>query len=73
MRETLELGHNYIGIEHVLLGLTRESDGNAAQVFTHLGIDSASEARPVSGLRQRLDIARVLDRVRQLRRACRQR
>jgi hypothetical protein len=42
MREALELGHNYIGIEHVLLGLTRESDGNAAQVFTHLGIDSAS-------------------------------
>ena len=42
MREALKLGHNYIGIEHVLLGLTRESDGNAAQVFTHLGIDSAS-------------------------------
>ena len=39
MREGLQLGHSYIGTEHLLLGLTREPDGVAAQVLTKLGAD----------------------------------
>ena len=39
MREALQLGHNYIGTEHVLLGLIREGEGVAAQVLTKLGAD----------------------------------
>ncbi len=36
-REAEQLGHNYIGTEHILLGLIREGDGVAAQVLVHLG------------------------------------
>ena len=39
LREALQLGHNYIGTEHILLGLIREGEGVAAQVLTHLGAD----------------------------------
>ncbi len=39
LREALQLGHNYIGTEHILLGLIREGDGVAAQVLTKLGVD----------------------------------
>ncbi|MFT0847340.1 ATP-dependent Clp protease ATP-binding subunit [Actinomycetaceae bacterium L2_0104] len=39
MREGLQLGHSYIGTEHLLLGLTREPDGVAAQVLIKLGAD----------------------------------
>ena len=39
LREALQLGHNYIGTEHILLGLIREGDGVAAQVLTKLGAD----------------------------------
>ena len=35
----LQLGHNYIGTEHILLGLIREGDGVAAQVLVKLGAD----------------------------------
>jgi ATP-dependent Clp protease ATP-binding subunit ClpC len=38
-QEALRLGHNYIGTEHLLLGLLRESDGVAAQVLVRLGAD----------------------------------
>jgi ATP-dependent Clp protease ATP-binding subunit ClpA len=37
LREALELGHNYIGTEHILLGLIREGEGVAAQVLVKLG------------------------------------
>jgi ATP-dependent Clp protease ATP-binding subunit ClpC len=37
LREAKELGHNYIGTEHILLGLIREGDGVAAQVLVKLG------------------------------------
>ncbi len=37
MREALALGHNYIGTEHVLLGLVRDGQGVAVQVLTDLG------------------------------------
>ena len=39
LREALQLGHNYIGTEHMLLGLVREGDGVAAQVLVSLGAD----------------------------------
>ena len=39
LRESLQLGHNYIGTEHILLGLIREGNGVAAQVLVKLGAD----------------------------------
>jgi ATP-dependent Clp protease ATP-binding subunit ClpC len=39
MREALQLGHNYIGTEHILLGLIREGDGVAAEVLLNLGAE----------------------------------
>ena len=41
LREALQLGHSYIGTEHMLLGLVREGDGVAAQVLIQLGADLA--------------------------------
>jgi ATP-dependent Clp protease ATP-binding subunit ClpC len=38
LREALQLGHNYIGTEHILLGLIREGDGVAAQVLVKAGV-----------------------------------
>jgi ATP-dependent Clp protease ATP-binding subunit ClpA len=39
LREATQLGHNYIGTEHLLLGLLREGEGVAAQVLVKLGAD----------------------------------
>ena len=39
LREALQLGHNYIGTEHIQLGLIREGEGVAAQVLVRLGAD----------------------------------
>jgi Clp amino terminal domain, pathogenicity island component len=39
LREALKLNHNYIGTEHILLGLIREGEGVAAQVLVKLGAD----------------------------------
>ena len=39
LREALQLGHNYIGTEHILLGLISEGEGVAAQVLVKLGAD----------------------------------
>jgi ATP-dependent Clp protease ATP-binding subunit ClpC len=41
LREAQQLGHNYIGTEHILLGLVREADGVAALVLRNLGTDLA--------------------------------
>ncbi len=41
LREALQLGHNYIGTEHMLLGLVREGDGTGSKVLLALGIDLA--------------------------------
>ena len=41
LREALSLGHNYIGTEHLLLGLMVESEGAAAQVLSNLGVDTS--------------------------------
>ena len=47
LREALQLGHNYIGTEHILLGLLREGDGVAAQVLVKLGADLAATRQTV--------------------------
>jgi ATP-dependent Clp protease ATP-binding subunit ClpC len=39
LRESLQIGHTYIGTEHILLGLIREGEGVAAQVLARLGAD----------------------------------
>ena len=39
LRESRQLGHDYIGTEHILLGLIREGEGVAAQVLVKLGAD----------------------------------
>ena len=51
LREANQLGHNYIGTEHLLLGLIREGEGVAAQVLVKLGADLA---------RVRLQVVQVL-------------
>ena len=38
LREALQMGHNYIGTEHILLGLLREGEGVAARVLNSLGV-----------------------------------
>ena len=40
LREALSLGHNYIGTEHILLGLVRESEGVAARILNDLDADA---------------------------------
>jgi len=47
LREALQLGHNYIGTEHMLLGLVREGEGVAAQVLVSLGADLAKVRQQV--------------------------
>ncbi len=39
LREALQLRHNYIGTEHILLGLLRENEGVAARILSDLGVD----------------------------------
>ena len=48
LREALQLGHNYIGTEHILLGLIREGEGVAAQVLVKLGADLARARQQVT-------------------------
>jgi ATP-dependent Clp protease ATP-binding subunit ClpA len=50
LREALQLGHNYLGTEHLLLGLLSEGEGVGAQVLTRLGADYARVREQVVGL-----------------------
>jgi ATP-dependent Clp protease ATP-binding subunit ClpC len=50
LREALQLGHNYIGTEHILLGLIREGEGVAAQVLVKLGADLSRVRQQVNSL-----------------------
>jgi ATP-dependent Clp protease ATP-binding subunit ClpA len=54
LREGLSLEHNYIGTEHILLGIARENDGVAARVLRELGADAetirAAVTRTVPGM-----------------------
>ncbi len=45
LREAFQFGHTYVGAEHLLLGLVREGEGQAARVLTMLGADGA-DPRP---------------------------
>jgi ATP-dependent Clp protease ATP-binding subunit ClpA len=47
LRESEQLGHDYVGTEHILLGLLREGDGVAAQVLVKLGADQSRVRRQV--------------------------
>jgi Clp amino terminal domain, pathogenicity island component/ClpX C4-type zinc finger len=47
LREALQLGHTYIGTEHILLGLVREGEGVAAQVLISSGVELASVRQQV--------------------------
>ena len=58
LREALQLGHNYIGTEHILLGLIHEGEGVAAQVLVQLGADLDSVRRTVRSLLQRQESQR---------------
>ena len=42
LREALQLSHNYIGTEHILLGLLREGEGVAVQALGNLDVDLAA-------------------------------
>jgi hypothetical protein len=53
LREALQLGRNYIGTEHILLGLIREGQGVAAQVLVQLGVDLHTARETVIGLLNR--------------------
>jgi hypothetical protein len=48
LREALQLGHNYIGTEHLLLGLVREGDGVAARVLAGRGAELAAARQEVA-------------------------
>lgn len=50
LREALQLGHNYIGTEHILLGLVREGEGVAVQVLVSLGADLSQVRQQVMQL-----------------------
>ncbi|MFT0762193.1 ATP-dependent Clp protease ATP-binding subunit [Scrofimicrobium sp. R131] len=52
LREALQLGHNYIGTEHLLLGLLKEGEGVASQVFHQLGADQMQVRQAVLQLLQ---------------------
>ena len=49
-REALAMGHNYVGTEHILLGLLREGDGVAAQVLVRMGADLNRVRQQVIGI-----------------------
>jgi ATP-dependent Clp protease ATP-binding subunit ClpA len=54
LREALQLGHNYIGSEHILLGLIREGEGGGAEILKRLDVDTGKARRDVlTGLRVR--------------------
>ncbi len=50
LREALQLGHNYIGTEHLLLGIVREGKGVAAEVLENLGAELPRVRETVVGL-----------------------
>lgn len=50
LREALQLGHSYIGTEHLLLGLIREDEGVAAQILEHYDVTLTKTREVVMGL-----------------------
>ena len=72
LREALQLGHNYIGTEHMLLGLVREGEGVAVQVLVSLGADLSAGAPAGHPAAFRLPVGRRQGDRRCRRRAVRQ-
>jgi ClpA/ClpB-like protein/post-segregation antitoxin CcdA len=50
LEAALELGHNYVGCEHLLMGLTAETAGHAAGLLADRGVDAAAAARAVAAM-----------------------
>ena len=50
LRECLSLGHNYIGTEHLLLGLVREGEGVAMKILLDFGVDAEKVRNEVIAL-----------------------
>ena len=59
LREAVRLEHNYIGTEHLLLGLLREADGVGAQVLTGLGADLSELRANVESLLEQLGAEKI--------------
>jgi ATP-dependent Clp protease ATP-binding subunit ClpC len=60
--EALRLGHNHIGIEHILLGLIREGDGNAVKMLQRLDVDLEELRRAVEGAMEPAHATRPSDK-----------
>ncbi len=85
LREALQLGHNYIGTEHLLLGIVREAGGTATQILTEFGVEltglhdkvlemMSGQSEPESGasqVRETTNIAGLLGIVRAMGRQLR--
>ncbi|HEY8081161.1 MAG TPA: Clp protease N-terminal domain-containing protein [Acidimicrobiales bacterium] len=59
---SVELGHRYLGCEHVLLGLLADEDGGAGRVLRSFGVDRTSARRAIKVLVEGFDYARNVDR-----------
>src|SRR5207247_2329641 len=70
LREALSLGHNYIGTEHILLGLVRENEGVAARILLDFDADAEKIRneiiRTLSGPSRRREQPRSLAHAREL-------
>jgi ATP-dependent Clp protease ATP-binding subunit ClpC len=60
--EALRLGHDHIGIEHILLGLIREGDGNAAKILRHLHVNLEDLRKMVEGSMEAASTVRPPDK-----------
>ncbi|HMC97336.1 MAG TPA: Clp protease N-terminal domain-containing protein, partial [Flavobacteriales bacterium] len=60
--EALRLGHNFIGIEHILLGLIREGEGNAVKVLQRLEVDLDELRKVVEGAMEPASAVRPPDK-----------
>jgi ATP-dependent Clp protease ATP-binding subunit ClpC len=60
LREALQLGHNYVGTEHILLGLIREGKGVAMTIIGNLGVDPTEMRKAVLGLLVNVPTAEVV-------------
>ncbi len=60
--EALRLGHNFIGIEHILLGLIREGEGNAVKILQRLEVDLDELRRSVEGAMEPASAQRPSDK-----------
>ncbi|MHB8276641.1 MAG: ATP-dependent Clp protease ATP-binding subunit, partial [Candidatus Humimicrobiaceae bacterium] len=61
LREALQMGHNYIGTEHILLGLLREGEGVAARVLNSLGITLENVKETVKDVLRRCPVYLAAD------------